>query len=259
MPNRTRLPGVIRSGARAGGMLAWSFALTHAGGTYFRALPREREPQTRDRWVRRWASGLLWMFGVEQVIVGPNPPRARRARLVVSNHRSPLDILLMLSHFGGCVLSRGDLERWPILGRAAAEGGTIFVDRDDARSGVKAIRAIRRRLALGRTVVVFPEGTTFRGDEVRPFLGGAFSAARGLDAEVFPVGVAYEPGAEFVDETFGQHIGRMAARARTHVALCFGVPSEVRPDRNRMTGQMRGEVQALVVRARAAFESRYAG
>jgi len=247
------LPGLLRSGARASAMLAWSFGVTQGAVLYLKTVPAERALGTRERLVQRWASGLLRVFGVQVTVVGPLPPTARRARLVVANHRSPLDILLMLKHVGGCVLSRADVERWPVLGQAAREGGTIFVDRHDARSGVKAIREIRRRLVEGRTVTVFPEGSTFRGDEVRPFLGGAFSAVRSLDAELLPVGVAYEPGAEFVNETFAQHVGRVAARPITRVALCFGRGAEARSDREVMARQMRDEVQLLVDRARAAL------
>jgi 1-acyl-sn-glycerol-3-phosphate acyltransferase len=237
-------------------MLAWSFGMTNGALLYLKSVPDDRLLRTRERLVQHWAGGLLRVFGVQATVVGPLPPAPRRARLVVANHRSPLDILLMLYHFGGCVLSRADLERWPILGAAAREGGTIFVDRNDARSGVKAIREIRRRLTAGRTVIVFPEGTTFRGDEVRPFQGGAFSAVRGLDAELLPAGIAYEPGAEFFEETFGQHVGRVAARPRTRVALCFGRALEAAGERQGMADRTHAEVQMLVDRARAALPAR---
>src|SRR5262249_6734859 len=159
-----------------------------------------------QRWMKRWAGGLLELFGFQLTLLSPPPPPARGARLVVSNHRSPIDILLMLRHFGGVVLSRGDLARWPVLGVAAQRAETIFVDRKDAYSGFLAVRALRERLAQGRTVIVFPEGTTFVGDEVREFQGGAFAAARGLAVEVVPVGIAYEPGVEFFQETFVGHM-----------------------------------------------------
>ena len=193
------------------------------------------------------------MFGIEQHWIGVDVPEPRKARLVVANHRSPVDIILMLERFGGSVLGRHDLEGWPILGWAAREGGTIFVDRQDPHSGVKAIREIRRRLQAGQTVIVFPEGTTHRGDDVQAFQGGAFAAVRALDAELLPVGIAYEPGSEFVDETFVQHLTRMSRRPRTNVALCIGEPRAAHGDRDAMAVEMQREVQALVRRARAAL------
>jgi 1-acyl-sn-glycerol-3-phosphate acyltransferase len=203
-----------------------------------------------ERWVQAWAHGLLRVFGVEHQVHGPVPGSGRPC-LVVASHRSPLDILLVLHVFGGSVLGRHDLESWPVLGRAARAGRTIFVDRQDPRSGVKAIREIRRRLTAGRTVTVFPEGTTVAGDVVQAFQPGALSAARGLDVDLIPVGIAYEPGVEFVAETFAQHLLRVSQRRRTRVALRVGPAIAGSLDREGLSATLRAAVQALVHEARA--------
>jgi 1-acyl-sn-glycerol-3-phosphate acyltransferase len=223
---------------------------THTALLHLRSRPEPAREELLQSWIKVWARGLLGVFGVQQHLVGPPPPPGGRARLVVANHRSPIDIILMLQHFGGCVLSHHGVEQWPILGAAASHAGTIFVDRDDRRSGVKAIREIRRRLQQGRTVIVFPEGTTFRGDEVRPFMGGAFAAVRGIDAEVVPVGIAYDPGAEFWQETFMEHVTRVSRRARTRVGLAVGQPQPAEEDRETLAQGLRDEVQVLVEQAR---------
>jgi 1-acyl-sn-glycerol-3-phosphate acyltransferase len=221
--------------------------------------PNQRRTAHAQRWAQHWARGLLAVFGVEQHWARAPIAPATKARLVVANHRSPLDIILMLQHFGGSVLARHDLERWPVLGRAAREGGTIFVDRDDPNSGLHAIREIRRRLLAGQTVIVFPEGTTHRGDTVAAFRGGAFAAVRGLDVELLPVGLAYEPGAEFVGEGFADYVARMSRRHRTRVGLCAGQAVPAQGSRDAIAARMQEEVQALVTRARAqltALDSR---
>lgn len=249
--------GLARSGTRAAAMGAWTLTLMPVAVPHMRSRPPHTHEKWRRRWVRAWAAGLVRLFGVALRVTGEPIAEPVRGRLVVANHRSPLDIIILLERFGGTVLSRADLRTWPVLGAAAHHGGTIFVDRGDERSGVKAIREIRRRLQDGQTVIVFPEGTTFRGDEVHPFVGGAFAAVRGLDAELVPVGVAYEPGCEFVDETFGEHVARVAQRSVTRVGLCVGAPRsahEVGRDREAMAAEMRREVQALVHRARAVME-----
>ncbi len=213
----------------------------------------ERRRLLFQRWMKLWAQGLLDLFGFQVLVATPLPPSAAGPRLVVSNHRSPIDILLMLRYFGGVVLSRGDLARWPVLGVAAQRAETIFVDRADAFSGFLAVRALRERLSQGRTVIVFPEGATFAGDEVHEFQGGAFSAARGLSVEVVPVGVAYEPGVEFVNETFVAHMTRVASRPSTRVACAFGQPRMLSGSRKELAAALQGEVQALVEKARAAL------
>jgi 1-acyl-sn-glycerol-3-phosphate acyltransferase len=248
--------GVARSGVRAAVLGAWTVGLMPLAVPHLRSRPEETREVWRRRWVGLWARGLTRVFGLEQHAVAALPPHSGRARLIVANHRSPLDIILMLEHFGGTVLSRADLRQWPVLGLAAEIGNTIFVDREDERSGVKAIREIRRRLQAQQTVIVFPEGTTHRGDEVRPFVGGAFAAARGLDVELVPVGIAYDPGVEFVDESFGQHLARVAQRPRTRVAFCAGEPITASRDRESMALHARERVQVLVHRARAALPPR---
>jgi 1-acyl-sn-glycerol-3-phosphate acyltransferase len=245
--------GMLRSGTRAAAMAGFTLAIGQTAMLRLRTVQEPARTEQLQRWVQAWAAGLLRVFGVEQHWSGTRPTRPRKARLVVANHRSPLDILLMLRNFGGSVLGRHDLETWPVLGWAARSGGTIFVNRDDPRSGVKAIREIRRRLSAGQTVIVFPEGTTHAGDEVHEFLGGAFTAVRGLDAELLPVGVAYDPGAEFVDETFGQHIARVAQRRVTRVGLCAGTAQPASSDRDDMAERMQREIQGLVRSARGAL------
>jgi 1-acyl-sn-glycerol-3-phosphate acyltransferase len=250
--------GLARSGVRAAMMGAWTLTLMPIAVPHMRSRPPSTHEKWRKRWVSTWAAGLVRVFGVELRVTGEPITEPTRGRLVVANHRSPLDIIILLERFGGTVLSRADLRTWPVLGPAAYHSGTIFVDRDDERSGVKAIREIRRRLQAGQTVIVFPEGTTYRGDEVHPFVGGAFAAVRGVDAELVPVGVAYESGCEFVGESFGEHVARVAQRPVTRIGLCIGAPrpvSDFGRDRETMAAVMQTEVQALVHKARAAMGS----
>ena len=117
-----------------------------------------------------------------RIVQGRRRRQRGRGHLVVANHRSTADILVLLRTFGGRMVSRADLAGWPLVGAAARAVGTLFVDRSDAASGATAVRAIRTRLVAGDTVIVFPEGTTFPDDEVRPFHAGAFVAARAARA-----------------------------------------------------------------------------
>jgi 1-acyl-sn-glycerol-3-phosphate acyltransferase len=188
------------------------------------ALTREADRErVRERWVAAWAGTLLALFGVREIVRGETP-RGARGRLVVASHRSTADILLLLKIIGGRMVSRSDLARWPLVGVAARSVGTLFVDRKDASSGATAVRTIRTRLAAGDTVIVFPEGTTFPDDVVRPFHSGAFVAAARSGADIVPVGIAYQTGsgAAFVNESFPAHLARMAAASPSRVALCIG-------------------------------------
>jgi len=185
---------------------------------------RDVPPERRDRYVRAWARGMLRALKVELIIDGRYEP-SERPQLIVANHRSTLDIFVMLALFGGHLLARGDMEKWPAVGWMAKKAGTLFVDRSDAASGAAAVRKITDHLRRGRVIGVFPEGTTFNDDEVRPFHAGTFMAIARVRGEVLPVGIAYDdPIAHYVDEPIGHHFKRLLAARRTRVAVTIGEP-----------------------------------
>ena len=180
-----------------------------------------------------------------------------RPRLVVANHRSTLDILVLLDLFGGHLLARGDMAEWPAIGVMAKRAGTLFVDRADPASGAAAVQRMRERLRRGATVSVFPEGTTFEGDEVREFQAGAFVAIARERGEVIPVGIAYErPDAIFGDEAVMDHMKRLVRAPSIRVGVSLGAPVSATGSRvGSLADTLRAEVQTLVHRARARVGS----
>jgi 1-acyl-sn-glycerol-3-phosphate acyltransferase len=251
-PRRDRSRAALRTAAFGG----YSAAALAAYELHHRVVAPEAVTPLRARYKRKIASDLLALLGVEWSMTGPRLA-LDRPRLVVSNHRTALDIGVLLAHFAGSMLSRADLAGWPVLGRLATYGETIFVDRDDKASGARAIRQIRRALVAGRTVVAFPEGTTLAGDEVRPFQGGAFAATRGLDVSIVPVGLAYDEGVEWTDGGFLEHVGALAARRRTRVVGVVGAPFAAEGPTSSLAARSRDAVQALVVDARARYRALY--
>lgn len=253
------VPVPVRRVVRAGGFVAITATMLPPFVARMSLARREDRTSVRDRWVRRWSDALLALFAVSVDVRGATArgPASERSpgRLIVANHRSTIDVAVLLRAFGGRMVSRGDLSSWPVLGAAARSVGTIFVDRSNAMSGATTIRAMRDALRDGDTVCLFPEGTTFEGDVVRPFHAGAFVSALRTRAEIVPVGLAYErgSGAAFVGEPFLKHLERMAGAAPTRVVARVGEPFVV-PARARATElseQTHAVVQELVNEARA--------
>ncbi len=220
------------------------------------AAPEAQGPLIFQRYMRRWARSLVHATGGRVTLApGSVVPPQRGPRLVVANHRSPFDIGVLLELFGGHALSRADLASWPVIGLAAKRAGTIFVDRASESSGANALRTIRRKLKEGASVLVFPEGGTFEGDEVRPFKPGALAALRGLDAEVVPVGLAYDHGAEFTDESFVAHVVRVAGRPITRCVVSVGAPRIANERPQALADSLQAEVQRLVDASRAHWRT----
>jgi 1-acyl-sn-glycerol-3-phosphate acyltransferase len=212
---------------------------------------RGKSFERQQAYVRRWARSMLRVLKVDLEIEGKDDG-STQPRLVVANHRSTLDILVMLDLFGGQLLARNDMATWPAIGVLARRAGTLFVDRDSPSSGASAVRTMRQRLRRRITLCVFPEGTTFEGDEVREFRAGAFLAIAREHGHVLPVGLAYqEPEAFYGDEPALDHMKRLVRTPRFRVCAAIGAPRQAAgADVKVLAEAARDDVQRLVHRAR---------
>jgi 1-acyl-sn-glycerol-3-phosphate acyltransferase len=124
---------------------------------------------TRLRWrrlsVRSWALGMTRLMGMRRHRLG-NPPRA--PFLLVTNHLSYLDILLLYSCVDGVFVAKRDMRSWPVLGALAQLMGTIWVRREVRRDAVRVLERIDAAIARGDGVILFPEGTTSSGAALLP-------------------------------------------------------------------------------------------
>lgn len=242
----------VRAVLRTGGFLGLS-AATLAAYEAQRALSStSSHAELLARYRDRFTDGVLRLFGTELLVHGEAD--LNRGALVVANHQSALDIGVMLSVFRGVLVSRHDVAEWPLLGRLAKHGNTIFVDRADRRSGAAALREIRRRVKERRVVVAFPEGGTFPGDSVHPFHPGTFAAVGSLSVPIIPVGIAYSPAVHYGKESFAEHMAKVAARPATRIAVHIGdaLPGEL--DARSAAQTARSRVERLVQAARAALD-----
>lgn len=113
-----------------------------------------------------------------------------RGALIVANHISWTDILVLGARTPTAFVSREDVRRWPLFGLLARLNGTVFVDRSARGSLTGQIDAIRTACDRGR-VTLFPEGTTGNGVGTLPFRSALFGAAD--DRAVQPVSIVYLP------------------------------------------------------------------
>lgn len=129
---------------------------------------------TRRALRRTWARDLLALLHVEvRSAVAPLAPGA----LVVANHVSWLDAVVLQALADCAVVAKADARRWPLLGALLARNETLFVERRPVRSLLVVIADIGARLARGECVAVFPEGTTSDGTLLRPFRPALFEPA----------------------------------------------------------------------------------
>src|SRR5262245_59390495 len=143
--------------------------------------------------VRLWARACLMILGLKiNVHRLSDDLHSSNRRLLVSNHQSYLDVVIIASVFPALFVAKTEVGRWPLFGWLSKLGGTIFVDREDARSGVKCAYRVSRALRDGVVVQVFPEATTGDGSTVLPFNGLFFASGVRSRASVLPLTIKFQ-------------------------------------------------------------------
>lgn len=122
------------------------------------------------------------------------PAAGRGPALVVANHISWLDVLVLGAVRPGRMVARADLRGWPVVGPVAARAGAIFVDRSRLSLLPRAVAEAGAALRGGATVIAFPEGTTWCGAPGGPFRPALFQAAVDAGVPIEPVSVRYLAG-----------------------------------------------------------------
>jgi 1-acyl-sn-glycerol-3-phosphate acyltransferase len=103
---------------------------------------------------------------------------ARRPLLIVPNHISWLDIVVIGSTGFACFLAKKEVRSWPLLGLLARVQGAVFVDRTRRMAIPQVNREIAARMAVGDPVILFAEATTGDGTRLLKFHSSHFEAAR---------------------------------------------------------------------------------
>lgn len=117
--------------------------------------------------------------------------RGAGGRLVVCNHVSYIDVLVLSSLSPSVFITSMELKNTPLLGMLAAFGGSLFVERRKPSGLKQEINDIARVLEQGFSVVLFPEGTTSNGDRVQQFKNSLFDSAVSARADILPFCLRY--------------------------------------------------------------------
>jgi 1-acyl-sn-glycerol-3-phosphate acyltransferase len=179
------------------------------------------QPEYATRKAQAWARNVLVVCGIEATHKGDLPPGPM---LLVANHRSYIDIAPILARVPCSFVAKSELRSWPILGKGAALGNTVFVERADASSRQRTRHAIVEALEQGLNVVVFPEGTTSGEPGLLPFRPGLFRAVAGHNFPVVPVAITYQEGdiAYVGEDTFLGNFMRVFSRPRIRLTVNYG-------------------------------------
>jgi len=185
-------------------------------------LPRLAAGVEPQPGLHRWARRLLPALGVDLSIQGH--PRTD-IPLWVANHLSWVDPVVLMSLRPMGTIAKGEVAGYPILGRWAKRSGIHFVDRGDATSRAAAMVSFTASLQSGRDMLLFPEGTTTRGERLANFYEGGLRAAFELGLPAQPLRIS-SPTPHYPwtgDETLLPHLKTLFA-TRTPVTVAAEDP-----------------------------------
>ncbi|QQR90701.1 MAG: 1-acyl-sn-glycerol-3-phosphate acyltransferase [Myxococcales bacterium] len=217
--------------------------------------PLSKARSHRNRALKAWAESTLRIFAFSLEIIGEQPPQDG-PRLVLANHRSPFDIPAVLFAIQTRTMGQAAVSKWPLIGSAARAGDTIFVDRQDKESGKQAIAGARQALLEEDAVLIFPEGTTFEGDELRPFKLGGISAGQDSNALIIPVGICYEEGFGYDKESLGSYLKRVAGQRRCKLTVAIGAAITPQATVEQTAQATHEAITTLIHQARTSLEHR---
>jgi lyso-ornithine lipid O-acyltransferase len=180
---------------------------------------------------------------------------AAGATLLVSNHLSYLDIPVLASLAPCRFVAKSEVADWPVFGFLSKVVRVLFVDRGRRRDLVRVGEVISASLADGFSIVVFPEGTSTRGDAVQPFHPGLLEPAAQAGAPCRALAIHYETPEEsrppsgticwWGEMTMAPHLWSLLAIARIDARVRVS-PHLVRGhDRKQLAASLHAEVAAM--------------
>ncbi len=203
----------------------------------------------RAAWMHCSARRHIKVFGCQTEIRGDIPTGG----LLVSNHLSYLDIVLIGSVTPAVFVSKADVRGWPLFGWLATISGTVFIERE-RRTHVGAVnREIETALAEDALVVVFPEGTSSDGADVLPFRASLLEPALRGGHEIstawlhyeLPDGDAKQEVCYWGDHTFFTHLLNLLGRKSIRATLHFGKFQRTTDNRKELAEQLRAAILEL--------------
>jgi len=208
--------------------------------------------EQRAVWLQESASRVLKSLGIAYQVEGQPPA----CGLVVANHLSYLDILIISAAMPCFFVAKMEIDGWPFFGKAARTGGTIFLNRSSMASAASVAAQITERLNLPVPVLLFPEGTSTDGAHVLRFHSRLIDPATTAGAPITAAAIRYVidggpmgGGLDerelcwYGDEAFTTHLWKVLGVTGFSAQLRFGEP-QIYADRREAADQTHAWITA---------------
>lgn len=218
---------------------------------FFRVWLRGRSGSGSERtaWMRRHSGRILRVLNLEASYAGQPPTEG----MLVCNHLSYLDILVLGQRQPLVFVSKADVRKWPVIGLLTACAGTLFLQRESRCDVVRVANAFAPLIEQGAVVAIFPEGTSSDGRQVLPFRSSLLEPAAANGWRVSPAWITYalDEGAVedevcyWRDMSFGAHLLNLLSKNKILAFVAYGEAVPRGSDRKELAGELHQRVRAL--------------
>lgn len=180
--------------------------------------------QRQQHWVMQtWGKSNLFFLNIK--VYKGEIPKIKKF-ILMPNHRSYIDIFIVAALTPAAMVAKAELKKWPFGKLGVKITNSILVDRSEIKSLVKTMHQIKASINKGIPVVLFPEGTTYKGPLTKPFKNGSFKIAADTEIPVIPMAIHYidENDAWVGNETLLPHFFRQMGKPVTRVYINYGTP-----------------------------------
>lgn len=158
-----------------------------------KSLDRQNRIKERDELVYKvalsWGKGLMELSGSKITVIGEENIPKDKAVLFVSNHQSNLDIPILLGFINRpkAFIAKVELGKFPVFSTWMEYMNCVFIDRNNVRQSLRAIKDGIKLLKEGYSFVIFPEGTRSKDGTLGEFKPGSLKLATKSGAPIVPV------------------------------------------------------------------------
>ncbi len=220
--------------------------------TIYTVVPRLSALQKHAR-VQVWALEMLECLAIKLVVKGSPPLHG--PMLLVANHISWVDIVVMHATRHCRFVSKDEIARWPVVSTLANAADTLYITRESRRDAMRVVHQMAQCLRDGDVLAIFPEGTTGDGSTLLPFHANLLQAAISADAPVQPVALQFVDTVSgqisfapcYVgDDTLWQSLWRTLCADNVQAVVHFGTPEVAQGrDRRAWAADLRETITAL--------------
>ncbi len=199
----------------------------------------------RNAAFRWWGRSICSLMGMRVQVEGVAPTGRF---FLVANHVSYVDIIVLASQVSAAFVAKASLAGWPLLGLMFLGADTIFINRARKRDLLRVMERVGGCLERDMGVLIFPEGTSGKGEEILRFKPSLLQLATERDQPVHYATLTYRtPGDQPAHQTvcwwddtpFLSHLVRLLGLPYFEATVCFGDQPIAAGDRKVLAERLR--------------------